>query len=153
MIALDTKIVELRLSDLSVHKQKIFANTQGVKLGFKEIVNPPGFIKTNSLYLNTSSHRPGYFYASNKAGMKIEFDEDFEMTRVIREDDYFYLHRKLFDMSIIKNVNGMIWINSRGEDIMGLVFSDRMKYRKERIYDLDQSKVLVYPANYKSLTR
>jgi len=153
MIALDTKIVELRLSDLSILKEKVFATTQGVKIGFKEIMNPPGFIKTDSLYLNTTVQSPGYFYASNKAGMKIEFDEDFEISKVIREDDYFYLHRKLFDMRIIKNVNGMIWINNRGEDIMGLIFSDRMKYRKERIYDLDQRKVLVYPANYRSLTR
>ena len=147
MIALDTKIVELRLSDLSIYKEKVFATAQGVKIGFKEIMNPPGFIKKDSLYLNTTIQNPNYFYASNKAGMKIEFDEDFEMTRVIRRDDYFFLYRSLPNTRIVENENGLIWLNLEGKKKIGLVFSHEMKYFSDFICDRVENKILIYSRN------
>ncbi len=145
MMAFDTKIIEFRLSDLSIFKEKVYATEYGAKLGFDEIMNPPGYVRGDSAFLNTSIHQPDHFYAANKSGMKIEFDSEFELTRVIRRKDYFQIFEKFnADSILLKNEEESIWIDSRGRNTLPLTFTENMTFGAKWIYDQDEKKILIY---------
>ena len=114
-------------------------------MGFDKIMNPPGYILTDSLYLNTDIHYPGKFYASNRAGMKIEFDENYEMTAVVRANKYFTSSAKLGDDAyIIKNKKEQVLINGDGQNLTGIVFTEEADFGDNRIFDQENNRILIY---------
>jgi|GEM_PF-3792681 len=139
--ACTNRMLELRLSDLSVIKEKSFGS-QMMNIGLKDIVTPPGFIPTENGYLKTTDAMPGHIFIENTAKMKIEFDTDLAIVAVIPKKKYFANIDEHVGLRLIGNDSERDFIDSNNESVFNFKFSERVEFYGNIILDIRGNEVI-----------
>ena len=75
-------------------------NERSINLGLKDIVSPPYYLKTDSVFYNPLDQQPNTLYIENTNGMKIEFSEQYELKAVVTKLGLFEFNVLCREMSI-----------------------------------------------------
>ena len=143
VIALNNKLVEIRLDDLSTLREESFGDSNQ-NAGFGAILNPPAILFADSAFVMAAEKYPDDFFVENSSGMKIRFSEELAPVEAIRQKNYFSIQEEISDNEMfISNGSDVYLVDSDGNQLSDFSFSSGMKYVDGKVIDFDGDRIIV----------
>ncbi len=146
LFALNERILEVDIENFETINERKF-NTGSTKLGLKNIVSPPYYLKSDSVFFNPLEVNPKSFYIENSVGMKIEFSEEYELKAVVKRRDFYFQIQTIGDYNLIGNGTERYLINSDGESINSLTYSQNARVVGGYFVDFKDNEIILTPVS------
>ncbi len=144
LFALNERMLEVDVDNFEIINERVF-NTGSTNLGLKNIVNPPYYLKAESVFYNPLDLKPNALYIENSVGMKIEFSEAYELKAVVKKRDFYNYKTQVGDFQLIGNGADYYLIDSTGSQINSLKFSANAHVVGDYFVDFKENEIFLTP--------
>lgn len=142
VIALSNRMAEYSLHDLKLMQEKSFGSAN-VSSGLRNIVNPPAYVRTDSIIENRSQLYPDRIYIENSSGMKIEFSEELEIMSIVRADNFFTIKQTSGSHHLLDNGKYLILTDKEGRIVSQIPFSRNSRFLNDKLIDQEGRQILI----------